>query len=61
MAHQSSQTMEKLMQNAINMSSSFIALLFQLHMKTLHLVTLSNFMYKMKLSKHCYGATGVVT
>jgi hypothetical protein len=46
------------MQNVVNMSSSFIALLLQFHMKTLYLVTLSNFMYKIKL---CYGATWMVT
>jgi len=46
----------KLMQDAINMSSSFIALLLQFHMKASYLVTLSCFMNKMKLSKCCSKA-----
>jgi len=48
-----SPTMVELMQNAINMSSSFIAFLFQFHMHASYLITLLCFMNKMKLSKCC--------
>ncbi len=44
------------MQDAINMPSSFITLLFEFHMKASHLVTLSYFMNKMKLSNRCFKA-----
>jgi hypothetical protein len=40
--------MAKLMQDVIKMPSSFIALLFQFHMKASYLITLSCFMYMMK-------------
>ncbi len=48
--------MVKLVQYTINISLSFIALLFQFHMKASYLVTLSRFMNKMKLNKCCFKA-----
>ncbi len=53
--HQISSIMVELMQDVIKMSSSFIALLFQFHRNTSYLVTLSCFIYNMKLSKRYCG------
>ncbi len=50
--HQISTAMAELMQDAIKMPSSFIAFLFQFHKNASYLVTLSCFIYNMKLSKH---------
>jgi hypothetical protein len=58
--HWISSTMVKLMQDAINMSSSFIALLLQFHRNASYLVTLSCFIYKMKLNKCCPGSISTV-
>ncbi len=49
--HQISLAMEKLMQDAIKMPSAFITLLLQFHRNASYLVTLSCFIYNMKLSK----------
>jgi hypothetical protein len=38
------------------MSSSFIALLFEFHMKASYFITLSCFRNKMKLNKCCFEA-----
>jgi hypothetical protein len=46
--------MVELMQDAIKMPSSFIAIVFQFHRNASYLVTLSCFIYKMKLSKCCF-------
>jgi hypothetical protein len=51
--HQISLAMVELMQDVIKMPSSFIALLLQFHRNASDLVTLSCFIYNMKLSK-CY-------
>ncbi len=52
MGHQISSTMAKLMQDAIKMLSSFIALLLQFHRNASYSVTLLCLIYNMKLSKH---------
>jgi hypothetical protein len=55
MGHQISSTMVELMQDAIKMPSSFIAIFLHFYKNASYLVTFLCLMYNMKFNKHYFG------